>query len=111
MMRLLFDHNLSPRLPNRLMDVFPQTLHVAALDLSTASDQMVWEYARDHDYIIVTKDADFSEMGVLQGFPPKVVWIRRGNCSTREIEMLLRENLDEILALSNDSKTGILALF
>ena len=59
----------------------------------------------------VTKDADFSELGLLQGFPPKVVWIRRGNCSTAEIEELLRESSQAIGSLSDDPHTGILTLF
>jgi predicted nuclease of predicted toxin-antitoxin system len=42
--------------------------------------------------MIVTKDADFSEFGVVKGFPPKIIWIRRGNCSTSDIETILREN-------------------
>ena len=60
---------------------------------------------------MVTKDADFSELGLLRGFPPKVIWIRRGNCSTAEIETLLRESFDAIKALSEDPNTGILMLF
>ena len=111
MKRLLLDQNLSPRLPPRLADVFTEALHVSVLGLDTASDQDVWEYARQNDCIIVTKDADFGEIGLLRGFPQKVIWIRRGNCSTRDIEALLRENLDTIMALSNDPQTGMLTLF
>ncbi len=61
--------------------------------------------------MIVTKDADFSELGVVKGFPPKIIWIRRGNCSTQNIESILRENYSAIRALSEDLETGILALF
>ena len=111
MKRLLFDQNLSPRLPPRLADVFIEALHVSVLGLETASDQEVWEYARQNDCIIVTKDADFGELGLLLGFPPEVIWIRRENCSTRDIEALLRENLDRIVALSDDPQTGMLTLF
>ena len=61
--------------------------------------------------MIVTKDADFSELGVVKGFPPKIIWIRRGNCSTQEIETILREGYDAIKFLSDDPETGILTLF
>ena len=71
----------------------------------------IWEYARDNDYMIVTKDADFSEFGVIKGFPPKIIWIRRGNCSTKDIETILRENYFAINQLSEDIETGILTLF
>jgi len=60
--------------------------------------------------MIVTKDADFSELSLLLGFPPKVLWIRRGNCSTRDIEILLRDNYEAIAALSDDPNSGILTL-
>ena len=66
---------------------------------------------RENDYLVVTKDADFSELSLMWGFPPKVVWIRRGNCSTREIETMLRKNYASIEALSTDLNTGILMLF
>lgn len=108
---LLFDQNLSPRLVDRLADIYPNSIHVETVGLGTGLDRDVWEYAREHDYIIVTKDVDFSELGLLLGFPPKVIWIRRGNCSTRDIEMLLRENYDSIKALSDDPDMGILTLF
>lgn len=74
-------------------------------------DSEIWQYAHDHDYMIVTKDADFSELGVVRGFPPKIIWIRRGNCTTLEIESILRENYGAIAALSSDEETGILTLF
>ena len=111
MTRLLFDQNLSPRLTVRLADVFPGARHVSQIGLGRADDRIVWEYARENEYIIVTKDADFYELGLLHGFPPKVVWVRRGNCSTKQIEALLRENLDQILLLPTDKDTGTLALF
>lgn len=108
---LLFDQNLSPRLADRLADIYPDSLHVFTLGMGNAMDIEIWQYAHDHDYMIVTKDADFSELGVLKGFPPKIIWIRRGNCSTRDIELMLRENYEDIRMLGDDDKTGILILF
>jgi len=108
---LLFDQNLSPRLVDNLADIYPDSVHVFALGLGEAMDMEIWQYARDHDYMIVTKDADFSELGVIKGFPPKVIWIRRGNCSTKDIEMILRENYLAVSNLNEDMETGILTLF
>lgn len=95
----------------RLTDLFPHAVHVESLGLGIASDKTVWEFARTHDYIIVSKDVDFSEMGLLYGFPPKVIWIRRGNCSTDGIENLLRANRDNIHLFRKDKGTGILTLW
>ncbi len=108
---LLFDQNLSPRLVDRLADVYPNSVHVFSLGLGDAMDIGIWQYAHDHDYMIVTKDADFSEFGIMKGFPPKIIWIRRGNCSTQDIEMILRENFFAISDLSEGQKAGILTLF
>ena len=51
---LLFDQNSSPRLIERLADVYPGSVHVSTIGLGTALDIVIWEYARQHDYIIVT---------------------------------------------------------
>jgi predicted nuclease of predicted toxin-antitoxin system len=59
----------------------------------------------------VTKDADFGELNVLRGFPPKVVWIRRGNCSTATNTDILRRRYDDIMNLDSDSTKGVLTLF
>ena len=107
---LLFDQNLSPRLVERLADIYPNSTHVDTVGLAAVPDRDVWDYARQHDYIIVTKDADFSELSILLGFPPKVIWIRRGNCSTGDLENLLLENYDAIALLRNQA-VGILTLF
>lgn len=108
---LLFDENLSPSLVDRLADICPGSAHVSNVGLGNALDKAVWEYARQNDFIVVTKDADFSEMSLVSGFPPKIIWIRRGNCSTRDIEVLLRESYDALAALSDDPALGILTLF
>ena len=108
---LLFDHNLSPKLIQRLADLYPNAEHVYLLGLDKANDRMVWEYARNHDYIIITKDVDYGELLLLYGFPPKIIWIRRGNCSTHSIEALLRDNFEAIETMSDDPNTGIITLF
>jgi predicted nuclease of predicted toxin-antitoxin system len=109
--KLLFDQNLSPRLVKSLADIFPESQHVHALELDEADDRKLWEFAKEHSYCLVTKDADFSDMSLLLGQPPKVLWIRRGNCKTSDIETLLRQHHKDVTALSEDSVTGVLALF
>ena len=59
-MRLLFDQNLSPHLYETLRDLYPGSLlHVRAIGLESADDAEVWNYAKDHDFTIVSKDSDF----------------------------------------------------
>jgi len=47
----------------------------------------------------------------LQEYPPKVIWVRRGNCSTQQIESLLRNNVERIRAFLDDKDAGTLILF
>ena len=109
--KLLFDQNLSPKLVKRLGNIYPNSDHLDLLGLGTADDMLVWEHARQNDFVVVTKDADFADLSVLRGFPPKVIWIRRGNCSTNDIEEILRDHTDKIEDLAADSASGILTLF
>lgn len=109
-MKLLFDHNLSYKLIDCLSDLYPGSNHVYKLGLDKADDTDVWEYARANDFLIVTKDADFSDLCLLRGFPPKVVWIKRGNCKTADIEEILRNHYVEVETLINDQVIGILTL-
>jgi predicted nuclease of predicted toxin-antitoxin system len=109
--KLLFDHNLSPRLIKRLADLYPDSSHVHLLGLDQSEDEEVWESARRGGFLIVTKDADFSDLCLLQGFPPKVIWIRRGNCKTAAIEAILRKHYSDVEALERDQVIGALTLF
>jgi predicted nuclease of predicted toxin-antitoxin system len=110
-MKLLFDHNLSPKLVNLLADLFPESIHVYILGMDRSIDYEVWAYAQSHGFTIVTRDSDYNEILILRGFPPKIIWIRRGNCSTGEVEAILRSHLQDIQALNNDSTLGILTLY
>jgi predicted nuclease of predicted toxin-antitoxin system len=58
----------------------------------------------------VSKDGEFHQRSFLLGHPPKVVWIRRGNCSTRDIETLLRDRLPDLLTFDTDPGASFLAL-
>ncbi|MBZ0280695.1 MAG: DUF5615 family PIN-like protein [Anaerolineae bacterium] len=109
-MKLLFDNNLSPKLVNQLADLYPDSSHVATLSLDSASDVEVWRRAQDDGYCLVTKDADFNELLAIRGFPPKVVWIRLGNCTTAEIAALLRNHHATITEFAEDDSAGLLEL-
>ena len=110
-MKLLFDHHLSPRLVKALADIYPDSNHVYPLGLDQVDDKDIWEYAQREGFLIVTKDADFSDLCMLLGFPPKIIWIRRGNCATSAIEAMLRHHYTDIEALNKDVIVGVLTLF
>lgn len=64
-MKLLFDHNLSPRLVDRLAKMYPNSQHLFLIGLDQADDLTVWEYARQNEFTVVTRDADFNELSKL----------------------------------------------
>ncbi len=108
-MRLLFDENLSPDLVEALADFHPGSQHVHDRGLGASDDRDVWEYARLHGFTVVSKDADFYERSMQVGAPPKVIWIRLGNCSTAAVEMLLR-NSEQALSRFAESEESCLVL-
>ena len=109
-MRLLFDHNLSPRLVTRLGDCFPTSGHVATFGLDQAADVEVWDFARLNNFTLVTKDSDFSELTALRGSPPKVIWLRIGNCTTNQLEALLRSYGPDLDDFAKDPQAAIIEL-
>ena len=109
-MKLLLDENLSRRLVTRLSDLFPSSEHVSALGLLNASDLRIWEYARTNDFTIVTADADFYELAITFGPPPKVIWLRRCDYPTRAAENLLRTNAIRVTEFLRDPDQGVLPL-
>ncbi len=109
-MRLLFDQNLSPRLVGVLTDLYPGSIHVRDVGLQAADDEAVWNYAGAHGLVIVSKDSDFRQRSFLFGHPPKVIWIRLGNCSTSQIEAILRSRCNDLFAFELDSRDSFLAL-
>ena len=109
-MKLLFDQNLSHRLVKALAAEFPGSTHVRYIGLEKALDGPVWEYAKGNEFVIVSKDSDFHQRSFLYGHPPKVVWIRRGNCSTAAIEAILREHQDDLVKFAQNEQGSFLAL-
>ena len=109
-MRLLLDQNLSPRLRDQLQDIGILVAHVRQFGLERADDATVWKYAAEHNFTIVTKDGDFNNLAFLSNAPPKVVWIRLGNCSTADVERLIRSRVATIAEFVDDAGAAVLIL-
>ena len=109
-MKLLFDQNLSHRLTQSLSAEFPGSLHVRDVGLATGTDAAIWTYAATNRFAIVSKDTDFEQRALLFGHPPKVIWLRSGNCPTAAVEQLLRSRRAEVTAFDADPAAAFLAL-
>ncbi|MBN4073518.1 DUF5615 family PIN-like protein [Mariprofundus ferrooxydans] len=109
-MKLLFDENLSFKLRARLQDIFPGSQHVRDLGMEQASDAEIWKHAKRENFVIVTKDADFNDMSVMQGHPPYIVWFRTGNSRVSQIEASIRLHQTTIAASVREGKFGIIEI-
>lgn len=109
-MSLLFDQNLSRRLPALLAAEFPGSEQVIGAGLATADDRAVWAYAAAHGLAVVSKDADFAQLSTSLGPPPKVIWLRIGNGPTRDVVALLRSRAADVQAFLADPAAAVLEL-
>jgi len=108
--KLLLDQNLSYHLVDSLRNLCPEIIHVRSLGLAEADDRTVWEFAGANDFTIVTKDSDFDQRAFLLGPPPKVVWVQLGNCTTQDVEDLLRNREEDLAAFHADEQAALLIL-
>jgi len=60
-MKLLFDQNISFRLIERIIDLFPDSKQVQELGLKNSSDTEIFDFAKKHDFAIETFDSDFCD--------------------------------------------------
>ena len=108
---LLLDQNLSDKIVPALQDAFPGTIHVKAIKLDIAQDDVIWRYALDHSLTIVTSDDDFEHLAEYRGFPPKVIHIIQGNLSRKEMLAAISNNAERLHAFISSESEGYLALF
>lgn len=108
-MKLLLDQNLSRRLLPDLQAHFPGSNQVTLQGLDTASDAVIWQWAKDGAYIVMTKDADFIELAVIRGAPPKIIRLALGNTNNAVLRERLLAHLD-VLAEFARSEDAVLEL-
>ena len=109
-MKLLFDQNISHRLVGLVNDILPDSKQVRDLGIENYSDIQIWEYAKKHDYVILTFDADFYDFSLVWGQPPKIVWMRSQNQTSKNIEFLLRKHLNSIIDFYYDKDLACLEI-
>ncbi len=91
-MKLLLDENLSRRLVPFLQHEYPDSSQVVLIGMASATDQAVWQRARDEGFVIVSRDADFQELSLVWGQPPKVIRLKTLNQSRAATLKTLLDN-------------------
>lgn len=78
--------------------------HVADIGLLSASDSEIWQYAIDHEAVLITKDEDFADQVVLGRPAPIVVWVRVGNTSRRALLDWCVPRIDQIVEMTESGE-------
>ena len=100
-MKLLVDMNLSPRWVNLLADAGMVAAHWSTLGANNAPDAEIMAYAREHHWVVLTHDLDFSAiLAATHGDKPSVVQIRAEDVSPgvigAQVVIALRQMTSEL---------------
>jgi predicted nuclease of predicted toxin-antitoxin system len=75
--KLLVDMNLSPGWTARLARHGLEAVHWSAVGAATAPDEQILGWAREHGFVLITNDLDFSTiLAATSGRSPSVVQVR-----------------------------------
>lgn len=68
------------------------------------SDKQIWEYAKNNNLTIVTKDSDFADRMIMSEPPPKVIHIKIGNIKLNQFHSFIAKNWNKITEINNSCK-------
>jgi predicted nuclease of predicted toxin-antitoxin system len=109
--KLLLDESVSRRIVPALQEGLPGSTQVALIGLQRADDHRMWEYAGEHGYVIVTKDDDFVRLQSLLGYPPKVILLNLGNCTSQQVLATLVSLQRDIQAVFMQEEVGLVEVY
>ena len=109
-MNLLFDQNISFKITKKVEEFLPNSKQVKSLGLENKSDKEIWQYAKKHNFVIVTFDSDFYDYSLIWGSPPKIIWIRSNDQRTKAIVSLLKDHSETINDFIEDSELACLEI-
>ena len=90
---------------------YPGSTQVKQVGLEQADDFTIWRFAKDDGFTIVTKDSDFHEISLVQGSPPKILWLKCGNKPKWYMLGLLVKNHDTIENFFKDQECSCLEIY
>jgi predicted nuclease of predicted toxin-antitoxin system len=97
---LILDAQLPPTLAVWISDTFKIDCFSATfLGLRDASDIEIFNFARQNQSIVITKDDDFVELLNRLGSPPKILWLTCGNTSKERLKVIFENHLKTSLEL------------
>lgn len=87
---------------------FPNSLHVRDIRMKGFADEIIWEYAKNNNFIVISKDSDFYQRALLYGHPPKLIWLRIGNCNRDFLLQLITKYKEQIEDFFNNSDSVLI---
>ena len=93
-MKILFDQNISFRIIDKIKHLYPEAKQIRELGLENSSDMEIWIFANKNQYTIITFDSDFFDISNIKGHPPKVIWLKTGNCTTNNVKEILIDKFE-----------------
>ncbi|MFL0681941.1 MAG: DUF5615 family PIN-like protein [Algoriphagus aquaeductus] len=109
-MRLLFDQNISPKILKKGLWSDLEVQHVRFVGLEDSSDLEIFQFAKLNEFSIVTFDSDFFDLSLMKGFPPKIIWIRTGNLTTKSIFEIFLTHKNQINEFLENENSGVLEI-
>lgn len=106
-MRFLVDAQLPPALARLLAEHDHHAEHVIDIAPGDTPDAVLWQYALDHEAVIITKDEDFVDLVARSRVSPAIVWVRAGNTTRRALLEWFLPRLDTIIEMVEAGDTLI----
>ncbi len=112
-LEIWLDAQMSPALTDfisRLSGV--SCFAIRDLNLRDADDIQIFSKAKQHDFsvIIITKDADFVDLIIRLGSPPKIILLTCGNTSNALLREIFSYRLKDALTLLNSAENDIVEI-
>lgn len=109
-MKLLLDENVSRRLVPFLQTDYPESSHVVLVGLEQAGDRQIWLYAKEHGYVLVTKDSDYRDLSTLLGSTPQVILLLMSNSDKARLLKTLIDRKEDIRRLLASQDVGCIEI-
>jgi predicted nuclease of predicted toxin-antitoxin system len=105
-MKILIDQNISHRIIALLASLPFDFIHVKTVGLFDATDNHIYRFAKQNDIVaILTMDDDFQYIQLQEGVPPKIIWLRVGNCSTLVLSNIIIQHSENIATMLSDEES------
>ena len=97
-MQFLIDAQLPPSLFQIFFNLWHSAVHTSNFPKgNTTTDNEIIVYAKKHSMLIITKDSDFYHSHILHNQPKKLLLVKTGNFSLKEVKLLFEKNLKTII--------------